>query len=422
MANCTHLSLFTLLAFGPVIFADNLPAPLQAATQPKKLYDSAVTKLRMRYESTVADALSKFDELIAKAKKDGNLDLVQTLKSEKERASTDAPLGTLLADVVSARRVFDSIKQKASSEFETSARELHSKFVKELDDLVKSELAANRIESSKAIRKYRAIIEEIGPAPLIDPSQWRQVSRWQWRFGEEKARLLKSAGGSDQSEAAVSAGLVWLAQQQKPDGSWELPGDPRKIAATGIALLPFLVAGYSHKGTPADKVEHLDRLRSKYPSQIGKGLKYLLAKQTRAGDFDEDNLYDHAIATMALCDAYGMTTDSRLKSHAQLAVDFIVKAQHAAGGWRYSPNQAGDTSVTGWQIEALKIAQLAGLKVPKETLTKANAYLDTVAGGAPNGSTYGYVGRGASLDDRSRSIVPAIPGLGTEEPRFDRRR
>src|SRR5262249_49114631 len=51
--------------------------------------------------------------------------------------------------------------------------------------------------------------------------------------------------------------------------------------------------------------------------------------------------------------------------------------------------QAGDTSVVGWQVMALKSAQMAGLDVPERVMKKATEYLDSVTNRANEG--YGYV-------------------------------
>jgi hypothetical protein len=224
------------------------------------------------------------------------------------------------------------------------------------------------------------------------------------RSGATRERSLQQGGGNSVSEAAVARGLIWLSKQQKADGSWEIDGGFKsKVAGTGIALLPFLAAGYTHKGAPKDAHEKDKKNSSKYPQQLDNGLKFLMAKQTAAGDFGTTNMYEHAIATMGVCEAYGMTNDARLRGVAQKAIDFIVRAQHPGGGWRYSPGIKGDTSVTGWQVQALKSGHLAGLKVPKETLSKATTYLDSVAYGNPNGSNYGY---------EAKSGSPAMTAVG----------
>jgi hypothetical protein len=74
---------------------------------------------------------------------------------------------------------------------------------------------------------------------------------------------------------------------------------------------------------------------------------------------------------------------------AQSAVTFIVYAQDPkGGGWRYEPQQAGDTSVTGWQIAALSIAREEKLQVPQITFAKANIFLNMVQTG--EGASYNY--------------------------------
>src|SRR3954453_23692544 len=101
-------------------------------------------------------------------------------------------------------------------------------------------------------------------------------------------------------------------------------------------------------------------------------------------------MYSHGLATIAMCEAYGLTSDPTLKASAQLAVNYIVTAQdRAGGGWRYAPRQAGDTSVTGWQLMALKSGQMAGLSVPRAVLRGTEKFVNSVEGSKPGG--YGYL-------------------------------
>src|SRR5262249_44207167 len=68
---------------------------------------------------------------------------------------------------------------------------------------------------------------------------------------------------------------------------------------------------------------------------------------------------------------------------------YVVAAQHEQGGWRYSPKQPGDTSVTGWQTQALRAARAAGLEVPEATFGRAASFLDSV--GNQDDEGYGYL-------------------------------
>lgn len=225
------------------------------------------------------------------------------------------------------------------------------------------------------------------------------------RQGEAKARLVRREGGSVESEAAVERGLDWLARHQRKDGSWSLnhrgqckgKGCPSEghaesdTAATGLALLPMLGAG------------HTQLSPGRYRDAIKRGLDWLLAIQKSDGELfigggGNTRMYSHAIATMALCEAYGASRDPDLKEPAQRAIDFIVKSQSPDdGGWRYNPLDHGDTSVFGWQMLALRSGQLAGIKVPVDVFASASRYLDKAATD-PGKTTYGYLpGQKASL-------------------------
>jgi hypothetical protein len=226
------------------------------------------------------------------------------------------------------------------------------------------------------------------------------------RSGATKAKLLRENGDTSASEVAVARALEWIAKQQKADGSWEFDGSAKKnrVAATGMALLPFLAAGETHK------------TGRKYKAAVDKGLKFLLLAQKADGQLGTETMYTHAVATLALVEAYGMTFDATLKAKAQAAVNFIVKAQCPDGGWRYTPGSAaGDTSVFGWQVQALRSAQLANLTVPKACLDKAVKFLDTVA--KDDGARYGYTAGGGPTDTLSAVGLLSKLLLGAATPR-----
>jgi hypothetical protein len=231
-----------------------------------------------------------------------------------------------------------------------------------------------------------------GDKPLMAP--------FSGRSGPEKAKLLRREGGTIRSEAGVARGLDWIYRHQRPDGGWSLdttnlcrdnaicpPVDcnASDTAAVGLALLPMLAAGHSH-------MEKDDE----YKDCIDKGLRWLVRAQRKDGDLwiggsDHTHMYSHAIAAMALCEAYGLTRDPRLKDPAQRAVNFIVNSRDRLnGGWRYEPGAPGDTSVLGWQMMALRSGRLAGLTVSKRTITDCVKFLDSVAM-TEDGTLYCYM-------------------------------
>ncbi|MGC4004179.1 MAG: hypothetical protein QM811_14095 [Pirellulales bacterium] len=110
------------------------------------------------------------------------------------------------------------------------------------------------------------------------------------------------------------------------------------------------------------------------------------------------------MATITLCEAYGMTQDQKIGYSAQAALDYIQSAQNPKGGWRYKPRAADtDTSVVGWQIMALKSGVMAGLQVNPIVLEKAKTDLKTAASGY-KGGRFAYM--------PGRAATPAMTGAG----------
>ncbi len=204
------------------------------------------------------------------------------------------------------------------------------------------------------------------------------------RSGGGKKRAIGKFGGSRGSESAVDAALRWFKKHQSANGMWDHakyttnctedpkcePGKDREgkvdVAMTGYAILCFLGAGYDHQ-TP-----------NKYKAVVKKGLDYLVSIQTADGMYGERN-YENAVATMAVAEAFAMTGDPALKDPAQKGVNAVLAHQNQAGGaagdkkaegygnglgWDYvGPDNRNDSSVTGWNVMALKSALAGQLNV-----------------------------------------------------------
>jgi hypothetical protein len=228
------------------------------------------------------------------------------------------------------------------------------------------------------------------------------------RSGGGKKRAIGKFGGSRGSESAVDAALRWFKKHQSPNGCWDhvkypanCTEDPKcepgggnhagniEAAMTGYAVLCFLGAGYDHQ-TP-----------NKYKNVVKKGIDYLVSIQGPTGMIGERN-YENAIATMALAEAYAMTGDPALKAPAQHGVDAVLAHQNQVSapaaaapaapvdpakknegygtgfGWDYvGPDARNDSSVTGWNVMALKSA-LAGQLNIGNGMEGAKRWLDTV--------------------------------------------
>ena len=226
------------------------------------------------------------------------------------------------------------------------------------------------------------------------------------RRGTDRGTAARGRGGTPASEAAVERGLAWLAMHQAADGSWrfDLAGcrcdgacrDPGTLtsttASTAIALLPFLGAGNTH-------------VEGRHKDTVSRGLYYLLGRMQptpRGGDLTEGTMYGHGIATLVLCEALGMTDDDLLRRPCRDAVRFIETSQDLhGGGWRYLPGQAGDITVTAWQLAALRSAGVAGVETSSPTFEGARRFLDSLA--ARGGAAYGY---------RTPAAAPCTSAIG----------
>jgi len=182
------------------------------------------------------------------------------------------------------------------------------------------------------------------------------------RFGAQRAQAIRQHQGADEAERAVVAALRWLKEHQLPDGSW---GEgPYRLGISGLATLAFL----GHGETPDS---------GEFGLTLNRAFKYL----TTCYD-PNANVYEQAIVTYALAEGYGMSRSPSLREPLQRCVSLLLKAQQTTkpdprhiGGWRYSLlSQDADTSVSGWCVQALVAARLAGISVPQTSLDAASEF------------------------------------------------
>jgi hypothetical protein len=248
--------------------------------------------------------------------------------------------------------------------------------------------------------------------PIPTPAFSQRLKRIEEREGEATSQLGPLG---PQTELAIERGLQFLAKYQRPDGSWHLEDFDEQVrmrsptAATALALLSFQGAGYTHQ-------------QFKYQNVCKGAVSWLIKEQRSNGDLyvRTDNvsnanawLYSHSMATLALCEAYGMTQDEAVKGAAQRAIDFLVESQDpVGGGWRYSPRIGSDTSVTGWVMMALKSAELSGLKVPQTTYTGLQKWIEnSQAKEAPYLYRYNWLANTPSTE-HGRIPTPVMTSVG----------
>ncbi len=241
-------------------------------------------------------------------------------------------------------------------------------------------------------------------------------------------------GGGAPAKAVVENALNWLAAHQSPSGAWEAGGfdkwcDHKPVSqgpdglgkpgmydpgVTGLALCAFLGAGYTNRGN-----HHFSHV-------VARGLQYLKNVQDPEGCFgprqSQHFIYNHATASLAMVEAYGMTESPIFKRSAQKALDFIALARNPYFAWRYGVKPGdNDTSCSGWMMMALKSAKLidadaarrgkpAPLLIDEDAFDGVRAWVDQMTD--QYGRT-GYVQRGGP-PARPLGLIDKFPGDKSE--------
>jgi squalene cyclase len=236
-------------------------------------------------------------------------------------------------------------------------------------------------------------------APEQDPA--RPV-----RAGRSAQNAPAAAERTLESIEAVRRGLRHLASLQNEDGSFGRGRFARHVGITALCGLAFMADG----NLPG---------RGPYGENVRKALEFVLEHATETGLLATENshgpMYGHGFATLFLGEVYGMSPeDGRVRDALVRAVELIVNSQNEEGGWRYNPvPYDADVSVTICEVMGLRSARNAGIKVPKETIDRAIAYVR----GCQNGDGgFRYMsGMGTSAWPRTAAGVASLFYAGIHE-------
>jgi hypothetical protein len=231
--------------------------------------------------------------------------------------------------------------------------------------------------------------------------------------------------------ASLLGGLDWLIRHQDEDGGWKLESYTKRCPDE----LPCRAPGHVYSreydpGVSGLATFALWRIWAQVSKSVDKdpidlerihaaallGTQWLAKQQKADGSFSPGKsfVYNEALGTLALAEAYRATQDPQWKEPAQRAVDFMMRAQRPSPapsgglwGWRYASRMEvedprhvtgnadyerelheSDTSATGWAVLALRRAQNAKLVVHPENLEGALDFVKYVT--ADNGAV-GYL-------------------------------
>jgi hypothetical protein len=217
---------------------------------------------------------------------------------------------------------------------------------------------------------------------------------------------------SPEYKKAVEKGLTWVAKNQNADGHWDANGGAYPVTMTALGGMALLMEGSTIRD-------------GKYSEKIRKATDWLMDRSQRSGMIGNPNnpteagryMYGHGFSVLFLSQVYGEEEDGdrrkKLEGILTRAVEFTGKAQTDRGGWGYVSAADGggfdEGSVTITQLQGLRAARNAGIRVPKGIIDKAQKYLKvctTDRGGVIYSLAHG--GRAAVGGERAPLTAAAV--------------
>ena len=218
----------------------------------------------------------------------------------------------------------------------------------------------------------------------------------------------------------TTKGLQFLAKTQNEKGAWN-DSVGAEAGVVGLCVASFLAHGE-------------DPVNGPYAKNIRTGIDYILSQQNEKNGYIGSSMYNHAFATKALAESYGVVDNPKIAPALKKAVEMILSSQkrNHFGAWRYTPDSRdADTTCTGCQMVTLFAARNAGIAVPDEAIRKGLAYLNnnrssdgsygytSASGGKPTLTAIGILCLSLAKETDSKGYQTSLE-YPEEEPRLPR--
>lgn len=215
-----------------------------------------------------------------------------------------------------------------------------------------------------------------------------------------------------QAELVYDKGLQYLARAQTDQGAWNdsVGAEPGVV---GLCVAAFLAHGEDPANGP-------------YAKNIRAGIDYIISQQNEKNGYIGASMYNHAFATKALAESYGVVDNPKIAPTLRKAVEMILSSQkkNPFGAWRYTPeSHDADTTCTGCQMVTLFAARNAGIPIPDEAIRKGLAYLTnnrntdgsygytTSSGGKPTLTAIGMLCQALAKEPPSKNYQTSLEYL-----------